>query len=892
MLAIGSSATTTQLSPAAFAARGRELAVIDQDRPVTYGELADRVNRRVRDLGAPGQLLALFAQNSLESLTWYLAALANRNPILLLSDSDRGPAAEILARYEPELVARGAVLRRLTALGQSGGKPPREVHPDLALLLTTSGSTGSPKLVRLSHENLIANALAIATTLQIRPSDRAITTLPMAYSYGLSVINSHLASGACLVLSQYSVVDDCFWDLVTKTQVTCFAGVPHTYDLLEQIGFAEKSIPSLRYLTQAGGRMPPDQVRSLAELGQKQGWDLHVMYGQTEATARMTHLPPDLALTHADSVGYVLPGGAVSLNPTNSELVYSGPNVMMGYATQSSDLALGRTQSCLETGDVAEVDADGLVRIVGRLARFAKVCGLRVDLDRFETELQQALPGNTECAAVASNAGILLAVADDARDASAVRRACAVATKERFGLPATAVTVIQVGELPRGANGKVLRTELAQTDPSADLTDPDGTNPDSLLDFYRHALGRPDATKADTFVGLGGDSLSYVAVASGLGRRMGNTPRDWPHRTVAELQSQIIAEHQRHKSPRRWWQTLEAPVVLRALAILAVVGSHIGTYDIRGGAHLLIALAGFSFARLILVAQHDRITRARCLLGSITRIAVPSLAWLALLVLFSSEYGPTVLMVNSWAGATESTPEWRYWFIEAIVVTLLLAWLLMRSRWFDRAERKHPLLLPLVIAMATWAFALATRGPLDQPAALYSPTAIIWLFALGWAATRCQGRTDRLLVSATLLIGAAGFFGISGRFLVVGIGFLVLLWIDSMPLPRFLTPLVSAIAAASLIIYLTHYQIYPMLGEQLWFALGVAILVGIGLHLGSLRIGQMYREVRSRAATAPNARPSRRRPVARKRRADGPNPPSLRTANVPEQSGYNGALAR
>ncbi len=179
----------------------------------------------------------------------------------------------------------------------------RQLHDDLALLLSTSGSTGSPKLVRLSHENLIANAAVIAEYLGIRETDRAATTLPMSYCYGLSVIHSHLLVGAGLILTEHSVVDDEFWELFRRHRGTAFAGVPYTFELLERAGFDTIDLPDLRYVTQAGGRMPPERVRRFAELGERKGFDLFVMYGATEATARMAYLPPELALSRPTAIG-------------------------------------------------------------------------------------------------------------------------------------------------------------------------------------------------------------------------------------------------------------------------------------------------------------------------------------------------------------------------------------------------------------------------------------------------------------------------------------------------------------------------------------------------------------------------------------------------------------
>ena len=133
------------------------------------------------------------------------------------------------------------------------------------MLASTSGSTGSPKLVRLSRENLLSNAVAIGDYLELGTADRAITTLPLHYCYGLSVVNSHLVAGASLRLTERSVVDDAFWLDFAEAGATSFAGVPYTFDMLDAAGFAERELPTLRYITQAGGRLDPERARRFAD---------------------------------------------------------------------------------------------------------------------------------------------------------------------------------------------------------------------------------------------------------------------------------------------------------------------------------------------------------------------------------------------------------------------------------------------------------------------------------------------------------------------------------------------------------------------------------------------------------------------------------------------------
>jgi len=295
---------------ARLAAFGDRVALRTPERTITYAGLAELVARRAADLGTTRRLVLLAGANRVEPLVTYLAALSAGHPVILVPGDNPGNLAGVVEAYDPDVVVDpdGGLTERRPGTAH-------DLHPELALLLSTSGSTGSPKLVRLSTDNVQANAESIAEYLAIRPSDVAATTLPMHYCYGLSVIHSHLLAGASLMLTSLSVVDGCFWEQFRAAGATTFAAVPYTFDLLDRVGFESMDLPSLRYVTQAGGRLAPDRVRRFAELGRRRGWDLFVMYGQTEATARMAYLPPDLALTSPGSIGIPVPGGSFHLEP-------------------------------------------------------------------------------------------------------------------------------------------------------------------------------------------------------------------------------------------------------------------------------------------------------------------------------------------------------------------------------------------------------------------------------------------------------------------------------------------------------------------------------------------------------------------------------------------------
>ena len=231
---------------------GSRTALLTAAGPVTYAELADRVRERADALGATRRLVMVCGGNDVETLVSHLAALAGGHVSWLAPERH---ADALAAAFRPDAVA--AVRDGEAVLEERHEGSAHDLHPELAMLLGTSGSTGAPRLVRLSARNIGSNAAAIAASLRIAGDDRAVTTLPLHYCYGLSVVHSHLLAGACLVLTGASVTDPDFPALVRDAGATSFAGVPHTFELLERAGFPGLDTPSLRCVTQAGGRWRP-----------------------------------------------------------------------------------------------------------------------------------------------------------------------------------------------------------------------------------------------------------------------------------------------------------------------------------------------------------------------------------------------------------------------------------------------------------------------------------------------------------------------------------------------------------------------------------------------------------------------------------------------------------
>ncbi len=291
--------------------RDEGTALVAGGEKIGYDDLADRVARLAARLGGTRRLVLLEAANDLDTVVGYLACLVGHHPVLVTAadSSSPGPADTLRHVYDPDVVLTGGQVVE----PRVGTR--HHLHPDLAVLLSTSGSTGSPKLVRLSRDAVAANARAIAETLGIRSTDVAATTLPLHYCYGLSVLTSHLEAGASVLLTSDSVVDPGFWQDVRRHHVSTFPGVPHTFDLLDRAGFADLDLPALRYLTCAGGPLPAPTATRYAELGVRRGFDLFLMYGATEATARMAVLAPDRVRATPTLLGDPVPGGSFEVRP-------------------------------------------------------------------------------------------------------------------------------------------------------------------------------------------------------------------------------------------------------------------------------------------------------------------------------------------------------------------------------------------------------------------------------------------------------------------------------------------------------------------------------------------------------------------------------------------------
>jgi len=452
------------------------IALIAEDSAqISYMDLldaADYIGKQIKKRC----LVFLVCKNCFESVAGYIGFMRARAVPVLISDRiDNIFFANLLEAYKPEYIYLPAEKTRLeincTTVCSYGSYTflktdyniDYTLHDDLAILLTTSGSTGSAKLVRLSYKHIDSNAEAIAQYLGITSSDRPITTMPMSYSYGLSIINSHLLAGASIILTEATLMARRFWEEIRNNNATTFGGVPYVYEMLKKLRFERMNLPSLKYITQAGGKLSLELSAEFADICAEKGMKFYVMYGQTEATARMSYLPWEYARSKAGSIGIAIAGGSFRLedesgnviddNGMPGELVFMGDNVTLGYAESCLDLCKDdENRGILRTGDVAKRDADGFYYIVGRKKRFLKMFGNRVSLDEVEQLIKAA---GYDCVCAGTDDSLKIYVTNLA-DKDRIRDYIA----KRTGINQAGFSFVYIDKIPRNELGKVQYSAL------------------------------------------------------------------------------------------------------------------------------------------------------------------------------------------------------------------------------------------------------------------------------------------------------------------------------------------------------------------------------------------------------------------------------------------------
>jgi hypothetical protein len=419
-----------------------------------------------------------------------------------------------------------------------------------------------------------------------------------------------------------------------------------------------------------------------------------------------------------------------------------------------------------------------------------------------------------------------LAVAAAGHDEAEIQRVATAAA----GVPAGAVQAVTVTEVPILPSGK---PDYQRVRDLARASNIEEANVVGLRKLFADVL-QIDAERIDpdaSFVDLGGNSLSYVTMSVRLERALGRLPADWQRLPLRELEAMP-------KPVRRWWPwwgaTLEPRVALRAVAIVLIVGSHDGLFELWGGAHLLLGIAGYNFGRFCLTPV-PRTDRVRHLRNTIAWIAGPSVAWVVIALMITDDYAPTnLLLANKFLGPHDSMTAGRLWFVEVLVWILVALAALCWLPIVDRLERQWP----FAVAVAFLAAGLALRYDilrLHLGNDAWFTVLAFWFFAVGWVAAKSSTTLQRAAVTVVLIIGLHGYFDRTEREVMVLAGFALLIWLPALRCPPAATVVAGIIAEASLYIYLTHYQVYPLFGLHPLLGVVASVVAGVLLtHLVSL----------------------------------------------------------
>lgn len=458
---------------------GDKVAAIDEyGHSLTYSEMSKKCKDFQLAIGRRC-LIFCICNNSLGSLLGYVSCIkSNVVPLLLSHETDKELVFDLIKQYRPSFIwqSDNDIIRQdmyYTGFSLYGYKLYKTEYQEspalfqqLALLLTTSGSTGSPKLVRQSYKNIIENTKSIIQYLELASDEKVITTLPMNYTYGISIINTHLEVGATLLLTDKSLVQKEFWGFFKEQQATSFGGVPYTYEILMKLRFFNMKLPNLRMMTQAGGKLDPELHHEFASYAAQKKIAFFVMYGASEATARMSYLPPSRSIEKKGSIGIAIPkgrfeiidgdGSVIKKSGVVGEIVYYGDNVTLGYAICAEDLCKGdEWKGRLETGDMGYFDEEGYYYITGRKKRFLKVFGNRFGLDEAEKIIKQKFSYlDIACAGV--DDAVYIFVEGDNVILDEIRYYISEVTKINIA----ALKIKSLDELPRNNAGKIMYAEL------------------------------------------------------------------------------------------------------------------------------------------------------------------------------------------------------------------------------------------------------------------------------------------------------------------------------------------------------------------------------------------------------------------------------------------------
>ncbi len=452
------------------------IAIINEkNEAFTYKEIFELVGEFGNSLNeekSNKKLIFILAENNVESIIAYLAVFQFNHAVLLInSEIDKKLLNHLIEIYQPHFLwqaiennsPNSSSVKKMFGYELISLTSNTKLHLNLNLLLSTSGTTGSPKLVKLTREGLNKNAQSIVKFLNLNDREKPITVLPLTFIYGLSVINSHLLSGGTILLNNYTLMQKNFWDFLKNNEATSIAGVPYTYQMLTRLRIFKMNLPYLKTFTLSGGKLQEELQQKWLNYTKENDKQFFIMYGQTESGGRISYVNPDISIEKMKSVGKAIEGVQLEIldesgqnikkENCEGEIIVKSGSVMMGYAQKRTHLTNDdEQQGTLESGDMGIWDKDGFLYITGRKKRFLKILGNRVNLNEIEYFLESI---NIKCICAGEDNLLKIALLEK-NDHKELKKVIF----EKFKIQHSVIEVKEIKEIPRNKNGKILYQEI------------------------------------------------------------------------------------------------------------------------------------------------------------------------------------------------------------------------------------------------------------------------------------------------------------------------------------------------------------------------------------------------------------------------------------------------
>ena len=453
----------------------RTAVITEKKLQISYATLYKDIKKYSKNIKQKSVLLLLCTNNYSTLITYMTCLFTKTVPILLEENIRLNKLKKIITNFKPDYIYTSKKIDFIgkeylaknmnneSLLYKNKISQKHNLDPKISLLLSSSGSTGSLKFIKISLDNIRHNTKTIIQYLGLTKNDKTIINLPFNYSYGLSLINTHLYVGGKILLCNHSVISRDFWTIFKSFKPTNFNGVPYTYNLIIKLHIKKIDFSCLKFISQAGGKLNKKYLKKLIEVSKKYKFKIYVMYGQTEASPRISYLKPKLIEKKIESIGKAIKGGRIWLEDdkkihihqanTEGELIYKGPNVFIGYAKSYRDLkSKESTSDVLRTGDLAKFDDEGYYYITGRKNRYSKILGDRINLEEVENILSQH-NFSVVCSIQNDYLNIYSETKSNPRDLLNI-------IKNSTTIPLSRCKVHLIKKIPRNMSGKIIYNNL------------------------------------------------------------------------------------------------------------------------------------------------------------------------------------------------------------------------------------------------------------------------------------------------------------------------------------------------------------------------------------------------------------------------------------------------